>query len=64
MKTILTGDRPTGALHLGHLVGSLMKRVELQSTHELFVMIADAQGLTDNFDNPDKISLREPILRL
>lgn len=56
MKTILTGDRPTGPLHLGHFVGSLMKRVELQDKYDLFIMIADAQGLTDNFENPDKLS--------
>ncbi len=57
-KIILTGDRPTGRLHLGHYVGSLKRRVELQNSGEyekLFIMIADAQALTDNFDNPDKI---------
>ena len=56
-KIILTGDRPTGKLHIGHYVGSLKKRVELQDNEELkqFVMIADAQALTDNFDNPKKI---------
>lgn len=54
---ILTGDRPTGALHLGHYVGSLKKRVELQETgnYKQFVMIADIQALTDNADNPEKI---------
>ena len=55
---ILTGDRPTGRLHLGHYVGSLRRRVELQNSGEfdkIFIMIADAQALTDNFDNPDKI---------
>lgn len=56
-KIILTGDRPTGPLHIGHFVGSLQKRVELQNTGEYkqFVMIADLQALTDNADNPDKI---------
>ena len=56
-KIILTGDRPTGKLHIGHYVGSLKKRVELQDNDEYkqFVMIADAQALTDNFDNPKKI---------
>lgn len=57
-KIILTGDRPTGRLHLGHYVGSLRRRVELQDSGEfekIFIMIADAQALTDNFDNPDKI---------
>ena len=57
-KVILTGDRPTGRLHLGHYVGSLKRRVELQNSGEfdkIFIMIADAQALTDNFDNPDKI---------
>ena len=57
-KVILTGDRPTGRLHVGHYVGSLRRRVELQNSGEfdkIFIMIADAQALTDNFDNPDKI---------
>ena len=54
-KIILTGDRPTGPLHLGHFVGSLQNRVKLQSTHKQFVMIADQQALTDNADNPQKI---------
>ena len=57
-KTILTGDRPTGRLHLGHYVGSLKRRVELQNSGEyknIYIMIADAQALTDNFDNPDKV---------
>ena len=54
---ILTGDRPTGSLHLGHYVGSLKKRVEMQNTgkYQTFVMIADLQALTDNADNPQKI---------
>lgn len=57
-KIILTGDRPTGKLHIGHYVGSLKRRVELQNSGEfdkIFIMIADAQALTDNADNPDKI---------
>lgn len=57
-KIILTGDRPTGKLHLGHYVGSLKRRVELQDSGEfdkIFIMIADAQALTDNADNPDKV---------
>ena len=56
-KILLTGDRPTGKLHLGHYVGSLKKRLELQENpdSQLFVMIADIQGLSDNGDNPDKV---------
>ena len=57
-KIILTGDRPTGRLHLGHYVGSLRRRVELQESGEferIFIMIADAQALTDNADNPEKV---------
>lgn len=54
-KTILTGDRPTGKLHLGHLVGSLQNRVKLQEEHTQFVEIADVQALTDNADQPDKV---------
>ena len=57
-KVILTGDRPTGKLHIGHYVGSLRRRVELQESGEydkIFIMIADAQALTDNADNPEKI---------
>lgn len=52
---ILTGDRPTGPLHLGHYVGSLRQRVELQNSCKQFVLIADLQALTDNADNPEKI---------
>lgn len=55
-KRILTGDRPTGPLHLGHYVGSLKKRIELQDEYDTFVLIADVQALTDNFENPSKIS--------
>ena len=57
-KIILTGDRPTGRLHVGHYVGSLKRRVELQNSgeyDEVFIMIADAQALTDNADNPEKV---------
>ncbi len=57
-KVILTGDRPTGKLHVGHYVGSLRPRVELQNSGEyekIFIMIADAQALTDNADNPEKV---------
>ena len=57
-KIILTGDRPTGRLHIGHYVGSLKRRVELQNSGEfdkIFIMIADAQALTDNSDNPEKV---------
>lgn len=64
-KTILTGDRPTGKLHLGHYVGSLKRRVELQNSgdyKDIFIMIADAQALTDNFNNPEKV--RQNILEV
>ena len=64
-KIILTGDRPTGRLHVGHYVGSLRNRVILQNSgkfEKLFFMIADAQALTDNFDNPGKV--RENILQV
>lgn len=64
-KIILTGDRPTGRLHLGHYVGSLKTRLELQNEgdfEQMYVMIADAQALTDNADNPDKI--RENIIEV
>lgn len=64
-KIILTGDRPTGKLHIGHYVGSLKRRVELQNSgnfDKIFIMIADAQALTDNFDNPQKI--RENIVNV
>ena len=57
-KVILTGDRPTGRLHIGHYVGSLRRRVELQNEGDfkkMFVFIADAQALTDNIDNPEKV---------
>ena len=57
-KIILTGDRPTGRLHVGHYVGSLRRRAELQNSGEfddIYIMIADAQALTDNFENPEKV---------
>ncbi len=56
-KRILTGDRPTGRLHIGHYFGSLRKRVEMQETgeYEPFIEIADVQALTDNFNNPEKV---------
>ena len=58
-QIILTGDRPTGRLHVGHYVGSLKERVRLQNSgkfDEIYIMIADAQALTDNADNPEKAS--------
>ena len=65
MNIILTGDRPTGRLHLGQYVGSLRRRVELQNSgdfDEIYIMIADAQALTDNAENPEKI--RENVLEV
>ena len=62
---ILTGDRPTGRLHLGHYVGSLKNRVKMQNEgnfDKMYVMIADSQALTDNFDNPAKI--RENLIEV
>jgi tryptophanyl-tRNA synthetase len=53
---ILTGDRPTGPLHLGHYVGSLLNRVQLQETHDQYILVADMQGLTDNAETPEKVS--------
>ena len=54
-KRILTGDRPTGKLHIGHYFGSLQNRVKLQDEYETFIEIADVQALTDNFNNPEKV---------
>ena len=57
-KIILTGDRPTGRLHVGHYVGSLQERVKLQNSgdyDEIYIMIADAQALTDNAEHPEKV---------
>jgi len=64
MKLILTGDRPTGKLHLGHYVGSLANRVKLQHDYETYIMIADVQALTDNFEHPEKLeeNIREVVL--
>lgn len=63
-KRILTGDRPSGRLHLGHLVGSLANRVRLQDEYDQFILIADVQALTDNYENPEKVagSVRELVL--
>ena len=56
-KRILTGDRPTGKLHIGHYFGSLQKRVEMQNSgkYDMYILIADVQALTDNFNNPEKV---------
>ena len=54
-KIILTGDRPTGPLHVGHYVGSLANRVTLQNEYKQYVMLADMQAMTDNYDNPAKV---------
>jgi tryptophanyl-tRNA synthetase len=54
-KRILTGDRPTGPLHLGHYVGSLQNRVRLQHDYDTYILIADIQALTDNFEHPEKL---------
>ena len=65
-KRILTGDRPTGKLHIGHYFGSLKKRVELQDSgeYEQYILIADVQALTDNFNNPEKVrkNVREVVM--
>lgn len=63
-KRILTGDRPTGRLHLGHYVGSLKNRVKLQNEYETFIMLADVQALTDNFEHPEKLeeNIRQVVL--
>lgn len=61
-KIVLTGDRPTGPLHLGHYVGSLKNRVELQNTCDQFVMIADVQALTDHYEHPQKV--RENVVQV
>lgn len=62
-KRILTGDRPTGKLHLGHYVGSLKSRVELQDNHEMFVMIADLHMLTDRMDSPAEVAKVSDYIR-
>ncbi|MBI2345206.1 tryptophan--tRNA ligase [Candidatus Dependentiae bacterium] len=61
-EIVLTGDRPTGPLHLGHLVGSLQNRVKLQDLYKQYVMIADVQAMTDNFENPAKV--RENVMEV
>lgn len=61
-KRILTGDRPTGRLHLGHYVGSLQNRVRLQNEYDTYILIADIQALTDNFEHPEK--LRENLFEV
>ncbi len=63
-KRILTGDRPTGKLHLGHYVGSLKNRVQLQDEYETYILIADVQALTDNFETPEMLraNIREVVL--
>lgn len=61
-KRILTGDRPTGKLHLGHYIGTLENRVKLQDEYETFIMEADVQALTDNFDHPEKV--RESVYQV
>lgn len=61
-KRILTGDRPTGPLHIGHYVGSLKNRVALQSEYETYILMADVQAMTDNFENPQKV--RDNVLEV
>ena len=63
-KRILTGDRPTGRLHIGHYFGSLKRRVELQNEYDTYILIADVQALTDNFNNPEKVrkNVREVLI--
>jgi tryptophanyl-tRNA synthetase len=61
-EIVLTGDRPTGPLHLGHFIGSLQNRIELQEKYKQYVMIADVQALTDNFENPEIV--RRNVLQL
>ena len=64
-QVILTGDRPTGRLHVGHYVGSLKRRVDLQNSgkyDEIYIMVADAQALTDNAEHPEKV--RQNIMHL
>jgi tryptophanyl-tRNA synthetase len=61
-ERVLTGDRTTGKLHLGHYVGSLMNRVQLQDQHETLIMLADVQALTTHFDNPKLV--RESVRQI
>ena len=64
MKRIVTGDRPTGRLHIGHYFGSLVNRIKLQDEYDTYILIADVQALTDNFNNPEKVrkNVRELVL--
>ena len=63
-KRIVTGDRPTGKLHIGHYFGSLKNRVKMQDEYESFILVADVQALTDNFNNPEKVqkNVREIVM--
>jgi len=63
-KRIVTGDRPTGKLHIGHYFGSLINRVKLQDEYDQYILVADVQALTDNFNNPDKVrkNVRELVM--
>ena len=63
-KRILTGDRPTGRLHIGHYFGSIANRVKLQDEYETYILVADVQALTDNFNNPEKVrkNVREVVI--
>ena len=66
MKRILTGDRPTGKLHIGHYFGSLKTRLEMQENpkYDPYILIADVQALTDNFNNPEKVRKNVNIYNL
>ena len=63
-KRIVTGDRPTGKLHIGHYFGSLQNRVKMQDEYESYILVADVQALTDNFANPEKVrkNVREVVM--
>ena len=63
-EIVLTGDRPTGNLHIGHYFGSIKKRLELQEKYETYILVADVQALTDNFNNPEKVrkNVREVVI--
>ena len=63
-KRVLTGDRPTGRLHIGHYFGSLKRRVEMQNEYDEYILVADVQALTDNFNNPEKVrkNVREVVI--
>ena len=64
-EIVLTGDRPTGNLHIGHYFGSIKKRLELQENYETYILVADVQALTDNFNNPEKVrkNVREVVIQ-